>query len=194
MDLGEIIREHRKRRNLSQAELAKLADVDPSFISRIEKGDYKLTSLKSLQGLSRALKIKVEELTGAIVSNKLIIKDAPPRSIYDITKELQTTLIEVPVVAELHMPGDVIEYIYIPRTEPGKANYVGVRARDCCLAPDIFDGDTLIIDRDAQPEIGKTILCYHNGHEHPQLFKLKKLTQVEGCEIYGVVVAIFRRL
>jgi transcriptional regulator with XRE-family HTH domain len=194
MELGEIIREHRKRRNLSQSELAKLADVDPSFISRIEKGDYKLTSVKSLQGLSRALKIKIEELTGAIVSNKLIIKDAPPRSIYEITKELQTTLIEVPVVAELHMPGEIVEYIYIPRVGPGQANYVGVKAKGYCLAPDIMDGDTVIIDQDAAPEVGKTILCYHNGREHPELFKMKRSGQVKDCEIYGVVVGIFRRM
>jgi SOS-response transcriptional repressor LexA len=69
-----------------------------------------------------------------------------------------------------------------------------VKAKGYCLAPDIMDGDTVIIDQDAAPEVGKTILCYHNGREHPELFKMKRSGQVKDCEIYGVVVGIFRRM
>ena len=197
MDVGEAIRSARVKRVLSQRELAKLAGVAPSFISRIEGGKYKFTSQESLDKIARALKITSETLYDAALSKKPHAQHVRPQEISDMIKDMQamqTNFYEVPIVAELHMPGEILEYIYIPRTGPAKVNYVGVKAKGYCLEPDIQDGDTLIIDKDAEPEPGKTILCYHNGHEHPQLIKLKKPAQLEGCEIYGIVVGIFRRM
>lgn len=197
MELGKVVREARKRRGLKQGELATLAGVSASFISRLEDGQYKVTSQESLQSLARALNMKVEQLTAAAFSKKAVTQYIRPQGIGDLARDLQsieTNFIEVPIVAELHMPGEILEYIYIPRAGSGKVNYVGVKAKGYCLAPDILDGDTLIIDKDAASEIGKTILCYHNGHEHPQLFKLKRALQIKDCEIYGVVVGIFRRM
>jgi transcriptional regulator with XRE-family HTH domain len=194
MTLGDLVKELRMQRGLSQPELARLSSLSVGFISKIEGGYYEFTSKESIAKLARGLKVKADVLYGAFLPISTVFTDAPPRSIYEITKELQTTLVEVPVVAELHMPGEIIEYIYIPRTRPGKVNYVGVRAKGYCLEPEIMDGDTLIIDQDAPKEIGKTILCYHNDHEQPQLFKLEDVVQVKDCEIYGVVVGVFRRM
>jgi len=197
MDIGEAVKLARTKRSLSQHELAKLAGVAPSFISRIEKGKYKFTSQESLDKIARALKISPGTLYDAALSKKPPVQYIRPQGISDMVRDIQamqTNFYEVPVVAELHMPGEILEYIYIPRTGTGKVNYVGVKAKGYCLAPDILDGDTLIIDQDAAPEIGKTILCYHNGHEHPQLFRLVKKSQAKDCEIYGVVVGIFRRM
>lgn len=47
--LRDFVKDTRFKRGLSQAELAKLADLSPSFICRIEKGDYKSVTLSSLQ-------------------------------------------------------------------------------------------------------------------------------------------------
>ena len=197
MELGEVVRDARKKRGLKQGELATLAGVSASFISRLEDGQYKVTSQESLQSLARALNMKVEQLTAAAFSKKPATQYIRPQGIGDMARDIQaiqTNFIEVPIVAELHMPGEILEYIYIPRIGPGKVNYVGVKAKGYCLAPDVMEGDTLIIDKDAAPEIGKTILCYHNGNEHPQLLKLKKPSQLKDCEVYGVVVGIFRRM
>ena len=92
------------------------------------------------------------------------------------------------------MPGEIQEYILIARPRPGPVNYVAVRAKGYCLEPDILDGDTLIIDKDTVPEPGKTVLCYHNGNQHPQLIRYKKPADLKDCEIYGVIVAINRRM
>jgi len=59
--LGDYVKETRSKRGLSQAELAKLADLSPSFICRIEKGDYKSVTIASLNKLSRSLKVPINE-------------------------------------------------------------------------------------------------------------------------------------
>jgi len=194
MTLGECIKFYREKRGLSQRLLAKTAGLSHAFISKLESEEYEFSSKESLDKIANVLRIKPQILYDAALSKKQPTQYIRPQGINEIVRELQTNFYEVPIVAELHMPGEILEYIYIPRTSPGKVNYVGVKAKGYCLSPDILDGDTLIIDKDATPESGKTILCYHNGHEHPELFKFKNKTQLTSCEIYGVVIGIFRRM
>jgi transcriptional regulator with XRE-family HTH domain len=193
MKLGEIVKEYRLKRGLTQGEVARLSHLTPGFISRLEKGEYEFTSPDTLTKLARALKIRVEILYDASFSRNSVIKEAPARSLHDSLRELELNLIEVPIVAELHMPGEIKEYIYLPRERTGKINYVGVKAKGSCLEPDIHDGDILIIDKDAQPETGSTVLCYHNSHEHPCLIKMKKKSDLADCEIYGVILWIMKK-
>lgn len=194
MGIGETVKEYRLKRGLSQGELAKLAEVDRSYISRIERGDYKFTSPETLKQIARALKIKPHILFDVLFETKGLEAE-PPKSLQDLSlRELQTNIIEIPIVAELHMPGEIIEYAYIVRPRPGHVNFVGVQAKGYCLEPEIKDGDTLIIDKDAVPEPGHTILCYHNGSQHPRLIKFKQSIDLNDCDIYGVVIGINRRL
>lgn len=197
--LGDYIKEIRESRGLSQRELGRLAGISGAAISKIE-ASKSAPSINTLKNIARALKVSFNTLytkftgTGDSKSATQYIR---PQGIGDMARDIQaiqTNFIEVPIVAELHMPGEILEYIYIPRAGTGKVNYVGVKAKGYCLAPDVMEGDTLIIDKDAVPEFGKTVLCYHNGHEQPQLFKLKKEAQLKDCEVYGVVVGIFRRM
>jgi hypothetical protein len=109
-------------------------------------------------------------------------------------REISTDIIEVPILAELHMPGEIIEYTYIGRQKSRSNNLVGVKAKGYCLKPAILDGDILIKDKDAIPEIGKTILCYHNGEEHPCLIRYKRSEDLKDCTIYGVIIAINRKI
>jgi transcriptional regulator with XRE-family HTH domain len=160
MILGELVKENRKKRDLSQKELAKLSGLSVGFISKVEKNYYKITSQESLTKIAKALKIDPRILFDSVLSKGHVVKEVPPRSLHDSLRELVLNLVEVPVVAELHMPGEIREYLYLPKPRSGKVNYVGVRAKGYCLEPDIKDGDTLIIDKDAQPEPGCTVLTW----------------------------------
>lgn len=51
---GELLKEHRLRKRLSQRGLADIAGVDKSYISRLEKGKRKV--------LSRSLTLKIAKL------------------------------------------------------------------------------------------------------------------------------------
>jgi XRE family transcriptional regulator, regulator of sulfur utilization len=58
--IGRIIREHRKRRGLSQAALAALANVNRTYLGEIERGAA-MPSIETIQKLAVALN---ERLSG----------------------------------------------------------------------------------------------------------------------------------
>lgn len=192
MTLGEFVKKTREARGLTQEELATLSGLGRSYISLIELDRIQETSSTKILKLAKALRVKPDEM---YIAQGLTKETKPhPISIIDRIRELETNLIAVPIIAELHMPGEIQEYIYVARPRPGPVNYVGIRAKGYCLEPDIKDGDVLIIDKNAPPESGRTILCYHNGNAQPALIKYKKESDLKDCEIYGVVIGIQRRL
>jgi transcriptional regulator with XRE-family HTH domain len=56
------LKEHRRRRGLTQIELAKIADVGRATIAAIENGKRKRIHPATRRRLARALKVKPEEL------------------------------------------------------------------------------------------------------------------------------------
>ncbi|MDO9366151.1 MAG: helix-turn-helix transcriptional regulator [Methylotenera sp.] len=58
---GEVLRKHRAAFGISQEELAFLAGVDRTFVSRIERG-IRQPSLRTLIGLGKALKVSAADL------------------------------------------------------------------------------------------------------------------------------------
>ncbi len=55
------MRELRRERNLSQEELAHLADLHPTYIGKLERGERNM-SVESLDKVARALGITLEQL------------------------------------------------------------------------------------------------------------------------------------
>jgi transcriptional regulator with XRE-family HTH domain len=53
---GDVLREERKRQNISQEQLALYADVDRTFVSQIERG-IRQPTLTTLFKLARVLKV-----------------------------------------------------------------------------------------------------------------------------------------
>lgn len=58
---GERVRAERIRQGYSQEELAELADVHRTYIGMIERAEKNIT-LKNIEKIANALKIKPEEL------------------------------------------------------------------------------------------------------------------------------------
>ena len=59
--LGKRIREERMERNLSQEQLAELADVHRTYIGMVERGEKNITLL-NIERIAKALKLSVSEL------------------------------------------------------------------------------------------------------------------------------------
>ncbi len=59
--LGENIVRYRKKRNLSQHDLANLSDVDRSYLAEVEEGKAN-PSLKFLQKIAKGLRISLATL------------------------------------------------------------------------------------------------------------------------------------
>jgi len=58
---GEVLRQHRVERNISQEELAYLAGVDRTFVSRLERG-VRQPTITTLIGIGLALDIPAADL------------------------------------------------------------------------------------------------------------------------------------
>jgi len=59
--LGERIRELRKKRNLSQEQLAEMAGISSKYLSRIERG-IQAPSIESLDKISAGMKVEIRDL------------------------------------------------------------------------------------------------------------------------------------
>jgi transcriptional regulator with XRE-family HTH domain len=63
--LGDVIKKHRQRLGISQEELAHRADVDRTFISRLERG-IRQPTLTSLLQLASALEMTAADLVSEV--------------------------------------------------------------------------------------------------------------------------------
>lgn len=97
--IGSRIREFRKRRNWTQAQLAEKSGIEPSNISHIERAATKL-SLPTLISIANTLEVTLDELVygnlvkSSHVSIKLIddlIVDCSPEEIKALAEMIKTT-------------------------------------------------------------------------------------------------------
>ena len=69
--VGENIKRIRKEKKLSQRQLADLSGISQSAISDIENPAVtKLPNIDTIQKLASALRVSIDELTGAVVASK----------------------------------------------------------------------------------------------------------------------------
>ena len=59
--MGQRIREHRKKKGLTQEQLAELIDISPSFMGPIERGS-RISSLDTVMRLCEVLEVMPNEL------------------------------------------------------------------------------------------------------------------------------------
>ena len=190
-EFAQLLRQLRVRKGLSQKKLAELVGISQVSIFRMEQGEVEKPTAKVLEKLSNILDVDIHSLIKSSIPDYKIPFELPDHLI----NRLQLIMpVAVPVVAELHMPGEILEYVYVERPRVGPVEYVGIRAKGFCMEPEILDGDTIILDRNALPEAGKTVLVFHNGDEEPRLIKYKAKEDFKNCDIYGVVVCIVRKI
>ena len=103
--IGKHIREHRKRRRISQEKLAEMIDVSPTYIGTIERAQKHL-SLNTLVNTANALETTVDCLLSGNLHHDTVqyrdavielIRDCSPyerRIIYLLIESLKTALRE----------------------------------------------------------------------------------------------------
>jgi transcriptional regulator with XRE-family HTH domain len=60
--LAKIIRELRNKKGISQEKLARLADVSYNTIVKIESGESKNPTFKTMTGIAKALGVSLDDL------------------------------------------------------------------------------------------------------------------------------------
>ena len=58
---GQLVRKHRKEKNISQEKLALLCNIDRSYMGRIERGEVNLT-VEKLYMIAKVLEVDVKQL------------------------------------------------------------------------------------------------------------------------------------
>jgi len=58
--IGDAIRLHRSKANLTQEKLAELVDLNPKYIGEVERGE-KIISIEALLRISKTVKIPIRE-------------------------------------------------------------------------------------------------------------------------------------
>jgi len=159
--LGDYVKETRSKRGLSQAELAKLADLSPSFICRIEKGDYKSVTIASLNKLSRSLKVSISELSN-LVLDKGPKDDLLKKTPYEIINELSLSL---PAIVPVYVDTEckqIVEYAFVPRelalAGGREMKLIGIKSGDLVYGDIVHKGDIVICGKDMPPALGDLCL------------------------------------
>jgi transcriptional regulator with XRE-family HTH domain len=173
--LGDYVKETRSKRGLSQAELAKLADMSPSFICRIEKGDYKSVTVSSLNKLSRALKVPINDMSNLLLDRNPkedLLKKTP----YEIINELSLSLPAiVPVYADIDSR-QILEYAFVPRelvVNGGREmKLIGIKSSGLEYTNVVHKGDIMICGKDMEPAPGD--LCLVKDGENVIIAPYKK--------------------
>jgi transcriptional regulator with XRE-family HTH domain len=62
LSFGDRMRLRRQERGWTQLELAKRAEIDPAWISRLESGERTNISLKAARSIARALQVSLDYL------------------------------------------------------------------------------------------------------------------------------------
>jgi len=186
--LGEFVKTTRSKRGLSQAELAKLADLSASFICRIEKGDYKSVTVASLNKLARALKVPISDLSNFLL-DKGQKEDLPKKTPYEIINELSLSLPAiVPVYADISSR-QILEYVFVPRelvSNGGREmKLIGIKSSGLEFNDVVHDGDIIICGKDVPPSPGD--LCIRMEGEKMVIAPYKKK---DDC--FAVIIQVVR--
>jgi transcriptional regulator with XRE-family HTH domain len=180
--LKDFVKEYRQAHGLTQADLAKIAELSNSFICRIERGDYKSLSFNSITKLARATKLsmpalqklidlkKTEDLSGQQghsfikeTNTPYILVDKNP---LDLVRELTNSLPELIPLYNKISDKKVVGYAYYPQPTPkyrgGDMKLIGIRSH-IKYKDEIRPGDVLVVAKELKPDPGD--LCIRDNKE-----------------------------
>ena len=163
MEIGERVRTEREKLSISGRELAKRAQISPSFLSDIEKGRTK-PSLDTLTAISKAL--------GVSVSDLLDDAGTPRQRAIPISNQILVPILHPAYVAcagegfGLHgVNMEAIEHIPLPADDlgpQGEHQIFGVRVEGTSMeGADIKDGSLAVVNPNMEIRYGDACLvCF----------------------------------
>lgn len=167
MSLAEFVKSARASRGLKKHELAVLAGISPSYLGRIEDGQYKTTSVDTLTKLAKALNVSFDEIKAVVVPKSKVKRDVyevKPRSPMEMVRELTNSLPELVPLYDKISDKKVVGYTYYPQPTPKyrgrEMKLIGIRSQ-IKYKDEIRPGDVLIVARELKPDPGD--LCIRDN-------------------------------
>lgn len=206
MGVGDVVRHLREERGWTQQQLSSYSGLSRSYISLLEIGEIEKPSGQVLTKLAHAFRMSMEEIMKAI--GYLTGGGPRPRGIDEILEEARAAApLAVPVVEQPASAGPgqvVLDYVYLSPTLGRGHNLVAVPVKGSCMAPRIEDGDIVVVDRDAHPQNGQTVVATVNDEVLVKRFFRKEghielrpdhgeVVVATEAQIVGVVLQIIKK-
>lgn len=166
MELKDIIKSYREAHRLSQREFAAQCEgITHGYISMIENDLNKSTgkpprpSMDKLERIARGMGMSFEELRN-MISGKPVIKNAIP---YTPARAM------VPIVGSVRCGPGGLAYQDLQGSEladvPNPDEYFYLRAEGDSMAPDIKEGDLVLVHQQEEVENGELAVVIMDGEE-----------------------------
>lgn len=187
--IGERLRRLRLESGLSQRQLAKTSGVDREYICQIEGDKVKSITLRMAKALAKGLGKPPEVF--------LRTPGSPSQALSDIETSIKAY---IPVYAEVSAGEgtEPIDWVACTRVKAAPESLRAYRVKGFCLIPEILEGDTLIVDTEQQPSLGKLVVVIIDGQASVKRFTGDYLEDNNGkyrpddVHHHGVVVGIYR--
>lgn len=167
--LGTIIKRVRNQQGLTQGQLATKAKVTRSWLSLVERGIRKKPERDRIERVANALRVPPETLWAAAGYRVEPLPIRGARTPDEIISELRESMpIMVPETAYPASAGpgafaEVEYWAYSPTAEERRHRFVAVPVVGTCMEPRLFEGERIIVDKDASPKPGDLVVAIHDG-------------------------------
>ena len=169
MHIGELIREYRRKNNLTMEEFAKLIGRSKAYVSMLEKnknsrsGKEIAPSAETLKSVANVFGITIDELLKMLDENQLIKLSNSNRN--------RVKGIRIPILGHVvaGIPLEAIEdiegYEEITPEMSAKGEYFALRIKGNSMLPSLREGDIVIVHKQDYIESGQTAIVLVNGDE-----------------------------
>jgi SOS-response transcriptional repressor LexA/DNA-binding XRE family transcriptional regulator len=174
--LGNLIREYREKRGLTQGQLAQYAQVPRPWLSVVETGRIEKPERDRLTAVAKVLRIDPERFLDAAGYNITPGQATHEMSTADLARELLARLeveaevkpVLVPIVPNVTVSagaGGVGNEVvaYLPKAEAREHEFLAVRVIGDCMEPDIHRGEVVVVDTSADPRAGDIVVAEREG-------------------------------
>lgn len=183
MYIGEIIKNYRTEKKLSQRAFARRTSLSPSYINTLEKiynpktgKAYSVTTDVAVE-IANAMNISIEKLLSKINENQEFTINSSTKTI----PLLELHQIKIPILGTVKagynylVDENIIGHIYLDYMPTDIDNYYALQITGNSMEPLFDDGDIAIVHRQDDFESGNTCIVLINGDEAT----VKKVVRME---------------
>jgi len=159
---SDVLINLRKSHNLRQVDVSGITGIARSQLSQLESGNNPSASVDTLQKLATFYKMPLDSL---ISGDSSLQPSTQTRSLETIlshamaealsNQPVAVPVVTLPIVGRIQAPSDaadvieedeVLDYVYLPKQQLAQKNVICLKIEDTCLAPEIEEGDIVIVD------------------------------------------------
>lgn len=168
MTLGEIIKKYRESHDMSMDDFSRASGISKAYISMLEKnkgrtGKVIVPTIETIKKVAGAMYMSYDEVFG-MLDNNLPVSTATD----DIVTKKS---IMIPVLGKVaagipfEAIENVIDYEEISESMARSGEFFALRIKGDSMEPEIHNGDTVVVRKQADAESGDIIIVLVNGND-----------------------------